>query len=77
MSNNRGSVSQKNHHSGQLRGSQSQGHHNSKTFLGIKGGGGGREPYPPEKKSTTASFQSQEEFHKELNVIKTKVKEFP
>ena len=32
MSNNRGSVSQKNHHSGQFRGSQSQGHHSSKPF---------------------------------------------
>ena len=38
MSNNRGSVSQKNHHSGQFRGSQSQGHHSSKPFLGVKGG---------------------------------------
>ena len=38
MSNNRGSVSQNNHHSGQFRGSQSQGHHSSKPFLGIKGG---------------------------------------
>ena len=74
MSNNMGSASQKNHHSGQFRGSQSQGHHSSKPFLGIKGGGG--TPLP-QKKSTTASFQSQEEFHNELNVIKTKVKEFP
>ena len=74
MSNNRGSVSQKNHHSGQFRGSQSQGHHSSKPFLEIKAGEG---TLPPRKKSTTASFQSQEEFHKELNVIKTKVKEFP
>ena len=32
MSNNRGSASQKNHHSGQFRGSQSQGHHSSKPF---------------------------------------------
>ena len=37
-SNNKGSVSQKNHDSGQFRGSQSQGHHSSKPFLGIKGG---------------------------------------
>ena len=36
---NRGSVSQKNHHNGQFRGSQSQGHHISKPFLLIKGGG--------------------------------------
>ena len=74
MSNNRGRASQTNHHSGQFRGSQSQGHHSSKPFLGIGGGG---EPHSPRKKSTTASFQSQEEFHKELNVIKTKIKEFP
>ena len=80
MSNNRGSVSQKNHHSGQFRGSQSQGHHSSKPFLGIKWGVGNPTPPPPpkkKKKTPTASFQSQEEFRKELNVIKTKVKEFP
>ena len=45
---NRGSVSQKNHHNGQFRGSQSQGHHSSKPLLGIKGGGGGI-PSPLEK----------------------------
>ena len=48
MSNNRGSVSQKNHHSGQVRGSQSQGHHSSKPFIGIKGEGGGN-PIPQKK----------------------------
>ena len=72
-SNNKLSVSQKNHDSGQFRGSQSQGHHSSKPFLGIKGG----KSLTPQKKSTTVSFPCQEEFHKELNVIKTKVKEFP
>ena len=72
-SNNKVSVSQKNHNSGQFRGSQSQGHHSSKPFLGIKGG----KSLTPQKKSTTVSFPCQEEFHKELNVIKTKVKEFP
>ena len=46
MSNNMGSASQKNHHSGQFRGRQSQGHHSSKPFLGIKGGGG---PHSPRK----------------------------
>ena len=43
-----GSASQKNHHSGQFRGSQSQGHHSSKPFLGIKGGGEGT-PLPQKK----------------------------
>ena len=55
-SNKRGIVSQKNHHSRQFRGSQSQVHRSSKPFLGIKEGGIQTTPLPPPKKSTTASF---------------------
>ena len=58
MSNNRGSVSQKNHHSGQFRGSQSQGHHSSKPFLGIKWGVGNPTPPPPPQKKINNSLVS-------------------
>ena len=64
MSNNRGSVSQKSHHSGQLRGSQSQGHHNSKAFLGIKGGGGGGNPVPQKKNQQQPRFNPKKNFIK-------------
>ena len=60
MSNNRGSVSQHNHHSGQFRGSQSQGHHSSKPFLGIKGGA----PTPPEKSQQQPRFNPKKNFTK-------------
>ena len=63
-SNNSGSVSQKNHLNGQFRGSQFQGHHSSKPFLGIKGG---NTPPPPHKKN-----QQQPRVHPEKNFTRTK-----
>ena len=60
LRNNRECVSHKNHHSGQFRGSQSQGHHSSKRFLVIKEG----ESLPPRKN------QQQPRFHPKKNFTK-------
>ena len=73
-SNNSGSVSQKNHLNGQFRGSQFQGHHSSKPFLGIKGG---NTPPPHKKKINNSLLSIRRRISQELNVIKTNMKEFP
>ena len=71
-SNNKESNSQKNHYSSPFRSTQFRGNQSRKPFLGSKGGNA----YPPQSKSTAESLPTQEEFHKELDVIKTKVNLF-
>ena len=65
-SNNKGSFLQKNHHSGKFRGNQISGSPKQR----------GGMPILPET-SAAESIPPQEKFHKELNILESKVTVFP